>query len=189
MLQTIQRAVAIVFITLLILVSAGLLALRINHGNVLSVQSESMVPSLNKGDLVTVAHVPVSDLKIGDVITYTSPKDSQVTITHRLVGTPAELGINSFETKGDANQTTDPLITPAAIIGRTVYAIPKLGYVADFLRQPLGLLVLIYLPALFILGSEIRRLIRRYQAQEEYMMSGYDNTHQPRPYRHVHLVR
>ena len=189
MLRTIQRTATIFFITSLILVTLGLIALRVNHGNVLSVQGESMVPNLNKGDLVTVARVPMSDLRIGDVITYTSPKDASVTITHRIVGTPAELGSNNFETKGDANQMPDQLIAPEAIIGRAVYAVPKVGYVADFLRQPLGLIAIVYLPVLSILGLEIRRFIRYRQVHEEYSIPGYDSTHQPHPYRHAHLVR
>jgi signal peptidase I len=189
MVRTLERLVAVSFITALILVTAGLVGLKLSHGNALSVQSQSMAPTLNKGDLVTVSRVPTSELKIGDVITYMSPKDPKITITHRIVGTPRELGGGNFETKGDANQAPDPFITSAAIIGRVNYAIPGVGYVADFLRKPLGLALLIYLPALLILGAEIRRLVRYYQARQDYVVPGHKPAHEGHHFRHMHVVR
>ncbi len=142
----------------------------------LSVQSGSMVPAYSKGDLVVVNRVPDNAYKVGDVITFINPADSKQTITHRVVGIPTAGGksIGRFETKGDANAASDGSIASNDIVGKVSAGIPVLGFIFDFVRQPLGLVLLIYVPALSIIVSEMRRLMKHYKDQEPYVAIGYD---------------
>ena len=71
----------------------------------------SMTGTYDKGSVVFEKPVPVSELQVGDVITYMPPADSGVTnlVTHRILAMePAEGGGVLFTTKGDANQSADP---------------------------------------------------------------------------------
>ena len=71
----------------------------------------SMTGTYDRGSVVFEKPVPVEDLKVGDVITYTPPADSGVTwlVTHRIVDIqPAEGGGLLFTTKGDHNPDPDP---------------------------------------------------------------------------------
>ncbi len=140
------------------------------HGTLyLSVQSGSMEPVLHKGDLVLVSRIPATDLQVGDIVTFISPQDDKTPITHRIVATPSTETGYRFVTKGDANPSADSSILPSSIVGRQTYTVPKLGYVADVMRRPIGLALLIYLPALWIIGAEIRRLQDHYRQRQPYI--------------------
>lgn len=149
---------------------------RANHGQFLSIQTGSMTPAIPRGNMVVIFPAQVSILHRGDVITFVDPYDPLVTLTHRIVNTPAMLKIGKFQTKGDSNKSADMPISPSAIVGKVGYAIPKLGYLANFLRTPLGLLLVIYLPSLVIVSAEVRRVIRYYQDQEASATTKSDNS-------------
>lgn len=142
----------------------------------LSVQSGSMAPTFNKGDLVITRPVPGMHYAVGDIVTFTDPKNHQQTITHRIVAVPATDAAHSpkFLTKGDANDITDGYIPAHLIVGKVTLSLPYAGYALDFLRQPLGLLLVIYIPALVIVASEIRRLAAYYKQLEPYVIAGFD---------------
>ncbi len=103
---------------------------------VMAVVSNSMVPTLNKGDLVIVKGTETGDIKVGDIIVYHNPFQG-IAVVHRVVDIKEENGVLTFYTKGDNNVTnrlTDqeagiaPPITEHYIMGRVVLTIPKLGW-------------------------------------------------------------
>jgi signal peptidase len=71
----------------------------------------SMSGTFEKGSIAFEKPVDVSELAVGDVITYQPPADSGVDdlVTHRIVATGrAEDGARVFRTQGDANADRDP---------------------------------------------------------------------------------
>lgn len=52
-----------------------------------------------------------------------------------------------------ANQTAKPVV---------IKSIPKVGYVLDAMRKPLGLAAIIYLPATLLVIYELKRLAKHY---------------------------
>jgi signal peptidase len=71
----------------------------------------SMTGTYDKGSVVFEKQVPVSDLAVGDVVTYLPPADSGVAnlVTHRIVRIErAEGGGSLFRTQGDHNPQVDP---------------------------------------------------------------------------------
>jgi signal peptidase len=160
---------------LLLIVGASVLSVttKINGGKLLSVQTHSMVPTLQKGTLVSVSRVPVRNLNVGDIITFINPLNKRTTITHRIVQTPGAGNGYKFVTKGDANKVSDSPISSASIVGREQFAVPYAGYFADFIRQPAGLILIIYIPALAIVMQELRRLAAYYRSQQPYIAAGY----------------
>ncbi len=121
------------------------------------VLSGSMEPALQVGDLSVVGAVRPEDLRVGDIISYRTPSRPNTVVTHRLVGIGTNAaGRLAFETRGDANDSTDQVDVDAeAVLGRVAYAVPKVGYLVDFAKRPLGKGVLLGLPALLLIADAL----------------------------------
>jgi signal peptidase I len=107
----------------------------------------SMSPGINPGDVVVSVRTPVSELKVGDVITYSIPIDDHRIETHRVASIKRDdAGTTSVTTKGDANPGADPWT--AVLSEDYVYTqagvVPILGDGIRALRQPLVQSVLLY---------------------------------------------
>src|SRR5215218_9285194 len=75
------------------------------------ITSGSMTGTYDRGSIVFDDVVPVSDLRVGDAITYTPPPGSGPTgrITHRIVWIGSDqFGRPALRTQGDANESADP---------------------------------------------------------------------------------
>ena len=115
----------------------------------------SMAPLINPGDVVVTAPMASSDLRAGDIITYSIPVEDRRVVTHRVVEILAETGTTAVRTKGEANAGADPWT--ATLQGDTVYrqvaVIPHLGDGIRALREPPVRTVLMYgAPALLVAG-------------------------------------
>lgn len=126
-----------------------------------SVKSGSMAPTLQVGDLVIDKKVSSQSIKTGDVISYASLADQLAVITHRVIRADAKTGF--ITTQGDNLETPDPPVAYGAVLGKSVQVIPVAGYLFDTLRNPLGLVALIYIPVVAIGIIEIRKLASHYR--------------------------
>ena len=165
-----KRTLLVISLLIVLGVGGSFAAAQLRGGKVLSVQTGSMVPKLNKGDLVSVTRVPTGQLAVGDIVTYINPRNKKQTITHRIVQLPSIINAHKFIVKGDANPAPDAPVDASSIVGRVNMHIRYAGYGVDFVRKPIGLLVLIYVPALLIIIDEIRRLGRYYKEKEPYVL-------------------
>jgi len=120
-----------------------------------AVLSGSMEPALPLGGVVFIKPVEPADIGPGSIIAYRS---GEPLITHRVVDVIDESEL-SFITKGDANQSPDLSPVPAAsVVGKVVFDVPYLGYLAAFVKTPLGFLLAIILPGLAIIGLELKNM-------------------------------
>ncbi|MGC1177220.1 MAG: S26 family signal peptidase, partial [Candidatus Saccharimonadales bacterium] len=78
------RGVLLSLIVLAVIFAVGLLIVRSRGEQLLSVQTGSMVPTLRPGDAVIVKPSAAHDLTVGDIVSYQSPRDSNLVVTHRL---------------------------------------------------------------------------------------------------------
>ena len=95
---------------------------------VVAVESNSMVPTFYKGDLLVLQGVPPEQLLVGDIIVFV-PEGRTIPIVHRIIDKNPD---GSFQTKGDANSQQLPFekrITPDQIHGKEIAIIPFLGWV------------------------------------------------------------
>jgi len=84
-----------------------------------SVVSESMLPTLHVGDLVIVAK---GDYKVGDIVVYMR---GNMPIIHRII----EIKNGEYVIKGDNNAVADPgNVKQIQILGKAIGAAPLLGY-------------------------------------------------------------
>jgi signal peptidase len=119
-----------------------------------TILSGSMEPTLKVGGIVVTRPVPYNDIKEGDIITYVAPTDNKLT-SHR-VNSISGGWLSGFETKGDANEHPDPYMVPIeAVAGKVVFTLPYIGYVTNFIKTPVGFLVLLGLPGIIVISMEI----------------------------------
>ena len=117
--------------------------------------SGSMTGTYDRGSVVFDEVVPVTDLQVGDVITYTPPTGSGPSgrITHRIVWIGSDqLGRPALRTKGDANDAADPwtFTLDGAEQARVSFHVPYVGYVLSLLAIREARMLVIGLPALLI---------------------------------------
>ena len=112
-----------------------------------SVLSGSMEPRLSKGDLILVK--VTGDYTLRDVVVY---QDGNDLVVHRIVAVEGEQVI----TQGDANHTPDDPIPVTCIKGEVVASVPWLGALAQWIKTPLGT-VLVLGAAVLLLEIPRRR--------------------------------
>ena len=129
----------------------------------------SMTGTIDRGSIAFDRAVPVAQLRVGDVITYTPPGAARGhLVTHRIVWIgrgPA--AARSFRTKGDANRSADPwrftLHSPTQ--ARVELTVPYVGYVLSALMDRQLRMLVIGGPALLLALTLLVSLWR--QAGEE----------------------
>jgi signal peptidase I len=119
------------------------------------ITSGSMTGTYDRGSIVFDDVVSVSDLRVGDAITYTPPPGSGPSgrITHRIVWIGSDqFGRSALRTQGDANESADPwtFTLDGPTQARVAFHVPYVGYVLSALAIRQARMLLIGLPALLI---------------------------------------
>lgn len=155
--------VIVIFIAIVILASIlpipGKLEIKI-------VQSGSMEPAIKTGALAIIK--PENSYQVGDVITFGKDTKKDVPTTHRIIRDRVENGMMIYTTKGDANEDKDTKeVRKEEIIGKTIFSVPYLGYLLDFAKKPLGFILLIGLPALYIVYDEVAKIVQEFKKMKK----------------------
>lgn len=114
-----------------------------------SIQTDSMYPALNPGDLIISNAVKdASELEVGDIITYwTVINGERVLNTHRITEVYDGGNYRIFATKGDNNMIADPLtVHESEVVGKYSFKMPGIGKVFDYLQTSTGFLLVVVLP-------------------------------------------
>jgi len=106
-----------------------------------AVQTGSMSPTLSVGSLCVVDHhTDFNTIQNGDIIVF-KISDSTV-VTHRVV----KITENGLVTKGDANNAEDAgYVTQDNFVGKNIFVIPKLGFVILLIRNPRGIISVVFI--------------------------------------------
>jgi len=148
---------AIVLIGTAILLGVGIVFAPRVGWRVDTVLSGSMSPALDVGGAVITQPVAPNTIEVGDIITFHSPIDGRL-VTHRVIAIQ-EKSPRYFQTKGDANEDADPYLVPAEnMVGQVKFHIPLLGYIANFVKTPLGFILSLGVPGLILVGLEVRNI-------------------------------
>ena len=139
--QNMKKIVNIFSTVLLVIVIslAGMLVVpKVFGADPYTVLSGSMEPTYHVGSVIYVVDVDPNKLKVGDPLTYVI--GGGTVVTHRIVDivsdedNPTQI---RFQTKGDNNNTEDgALVRPENIIGKPIFSIPLLGYIAHYIQTP-----------------------------------------------------
>jgi signal peptidase I len=141
------------------LMAAALVAPSLLGVTLDNVLTGSMEPAIHAGALIAMEKVATADIKVGDVIGF-KVQDLELPVCHRVVEiVDSEEGFG-FITKGDANEDPDAgMVLPEDVIGRVVFDMPYIGYVARFIKTPAGFGLLLGLPAIVIITMELRNIL------------------------------
>lgn len=105
------------------------------------VASGSMSPGIRTGDIVYVKACRLSEVMVGDVITYTQ-NQGKTTVTHRVLQKDMNAGL--LQTKGDANERADSAwVSEEELLGKVCYHLPLLGKAAWLLSDWTGKLLVL----------------------------------------------
>ena len=159
--KTILKIISNILVVLVVLFGFllhGVQLLGLKPYSVLSGSMESVYPT---GSLIYVAKTDPAGLVANDIITF---KMSSGTIaTHRiieLVRDETEPNIIRFRTKGDENNIADgTLVDFGSVIGKPVFCIPFLGYLATYIMHPPGKYVAVTVAVALILIEMIISIV------------------------------
>ena len=148
----ILKSVSSILVTFVVLLCVLLVGVKIFGLQVYTVLSGSMEPEYQTGSIIYVKSVEANELQVGDVITYKLTANTNA--THRIIEIFSNEDGNElrFRTKGDANDTADAShVKEGEILGKTVFTIPYLGYIAVFIQRPPGIYITIAISAIIML--------------------------------------
>lgn len=128
------------------------------------VLSPSMQPALQPGDVVVVREASPAEVQVGDVIVYRAEGEvgGQGTdrVVHRVIAERHLEGGVAYRTRGDANDRADPrLVSHSTVVGELWFSVPLVGRVVLFAQRPFGQVLLVVVPALLLVGTELHSLL------------------------------
>lgn len=128
----------------------------------LVVETDSMKPTFESGDLIFIKKCDTSKLNEGDIITFHTIIDNQYALnTHRIQKIDEANGVRSYTTIGDNNNgvADQHVISDGDIVGKYIGHVAGLGKVMNFLSSSMGFLIVIVLPMLLFFIYQVYNLI------------------------------
>ncbi len=167
--MNIKKALYYAFIALIIIVGATLILSLLpikDNIKILAVLSGSMEPKIKTGSVIIIK--PMSDYKIGDIVTFGEISKISIPKTHRITRTYVQNDIQLYVTKGDANNNEDGKpIRKEDIKGKVMLSVPYLGYAVSFAQTKNGFFLLIIIPCILIIFSEISKILKSSKEKPE----------------------
>ncbi len=129
------------------------------------VSSDSMsATDFRAGDLILVKEVIPESLAEGDIITFVSQSSDSFgkIITHKIrektTDSKGNPGFITYGTTTDSND--DHMVYYSDIVGKYQRKLPVLGLVFNFLKTPMGYVLLVFVPFALLICSRVRECIR-----------------------------
>lgn len=139
--------------------------------------------TLHIGDLIIVQGTEPADLNTdypnSDIIVFQKPSDTSELIVHRIVEKEENDGIIYFSTKGDGNSNTkwpdipspsehDPWkISEELVVGKVIMRIPWIGHFVLFMRNGIGLPLVISLILLLVIAEFMIPILKKKEKDKE----------------------
>jgi signal peptidase I len=140
--------------------------------------------TLHIGDLIIVQGVDPQELNANypdsDIIVFHEPSDPDELIVHRIVAKEERNGTLYFYTKGDGNgfnkwpstpqETEDDPWSPIPedlVVGKAVMRVPWVGHVVLFMRNSIGLPLVVALIILIVIVEFIIPILREKKSHEQ----------------------
>lgn len=123
--------------SVVLLIVVGVVGMALGVWRFTVIDTGSMRPTLNPGDIAVLTPERSADLKRGEIVAFHPPGEPRLTVIHRVFSIHRTRNVVIIQTKGDANNATDQW--RARIVGNTVWheslKTPKLGYLAVWSQQ------------------------------------------------------
>lgn len=133
----------------------------------LNIQTDSMKPTINPGDLIITKQYNGEEIKEGDIISFFAfEQDTTIIKTHRVIEVNNTNGTITFTTKGDNSVAQDQIeLTKNDIVA--IYEsndyngtkVPFIGKIFSFLQSQVGFLLCIIFPLLIFFIYQLYKFI------------------------------
>lgn len=122
-----------------------------------TVATKSMTPIYNVGDVLLVKEQSLSNLKVGDDITYLGEKDDfkDKIVTHRII----EINDDEIITQGVASSLADPKINYDQVFGKVIHKVYSISFISKVIRNQYGFYFLVFAPLVIIVFLEVVEII------------------------------
>ena len=170
--KKVVKVIMNILIVSLAILTVGILVIRMTGNNVninspiklQRIATESMVPTLDVGDIVLCVNTKTEKLKVGDIISYQKDINNDGvmdSITHRIIEIELIDGVYYITTQGDNNSTPDNTFSEDLIIGKIVgnKKLTVVTFIYKILSNIYGFLILIILPLVVMLMKSIIELV------------------------------
>ena len=162
-------AITTALLAVVLLLAAALVGVRLFGITPYTVLSGSMEPTYHVGSLIYVKEVKPTDLKVGDPLTYVI--EGGTVVTHRIVDIIHDQDDSTqlcFKTKGDNNNIEDGApVRSKNVLGKPIFSVPLLGYVAHFIQTPPTSFLSIGICVVIVLLTFLPDLIDRIMNEED----------------------
>ncbi len=169
----------LVIIAILLAIYYGDMFINVKTGNYNSpifngyvIVSKSMMPTINVNDAIVVKREVNDGYQVGDIISFYSKEydDSGIVVTHRVIDKQNIYPrLSNYVTKGDNNPVPDRWkIDTSRIYGKVYFIIPKLGYVQNFLSDPVHFILCIIIPSGIVIIYDLIRIKRAFKKEENF---------------------
>lgn len=134
--------IATLVIVLVVLICSPLVVPKVFGYQLFGILSGSMEPTYPVGSVIYVESADASEIDVGDAITFKLAADTDVVATHRVVTKDDQK--QTFTTKGDNNEDVDSSpVSYERLIGKSVFCIPYLGYISQYVQSSAGIIAII----------------------------------------------
>jgi len=125
--------------------------------SVFTIISSSMTPEYNVGDMVIAKSKKADDINIGDDVVYLGNQGdfAEKIVTHRVIGKTNVDGKYIFETKGIANELSDPKIDESQIKGVVIFKGVIISFISKLVNNMYGFYFLLFVPLSILIFFEI----------------------------------
>lgn len=143
-LKTIWKVLEKIIMILIILISITILTQRITNNEksflgfrIFRVQTGSMIPKYDIGDVIIVREKATDKIKIGDDVTYWGASGIMKgkLVTHQVIDIEEIDGKKAFHTKGIANNAEDPIVASNQINGVVIGKLHILSLITKLLSN------------------------------------------------------
>ncbi len=148
---------------------------KIGKYYVYSIATGSMEPAIMTGDVCLYEEAKVSELKEGDIVSYsvTTSNGYVATVTHRIVDINEDHTL--VTTKGDANSVTDKKVDLVAadinkVETKYIRTLPILTFLMGIAKTTVGFIVMVFIPLAYLLLSELvhlRQVVKEEKEKEQ----------------------
>ena len=127
-----------------------------------TIVSESMLPKYEVWDMVLAKKVSPELIKVGDDVVYLGEKSNlkDKIITHQVIKKEYQNGSYIFETKGLANNVSDPEIKDSQIYGVVLRKSKILSFLSHAVNNIYGFYFIVFVPFAILLFLEIFDIIK-----------------------------
>ena len=163
-----------VFVALLLLV---VILQRVSNNNItiggirmFSVETGSMMPVYEIGDVIISKEIDVDKIKVGDDIVYQGKKGSfnGKIVTHRVKQIEKqEDGNYKIITQGLANEIEDPEINQTQVLGKVVFKMYVLSFLEKIVRNAYVFYFLVFIPIGILVYKNIKNFMSFDEDEED----------------------